>query len=134
MPLDEGWLLVLVKRGRRPLLTEDLVSDVVLADEVAEEFLVDARGVDDLQANVSHASKESLLKTLRKLRPTAVSQNVHPSSIAFSSTGSACSSVKLLPKPWLSPMAPNPGTGTLTSPKGRVSVMIPDLECINKVE
>jgi hypothetical protein len=47
---------------------------------------------------------------------TAVSQNVQPSSIAFKRTGSACSRVRLLPRPKLMPMAPKPGTGTCMSP------------------
>lgn len=92
--------------------TEDLVSDIVLPDEVAEELLVYAGCVDDLYGgSVSVDTDQKMQSSL-----TAVSQKVQPSSIAFNSTGSACSRVSLLPKPKLMPIAPKPGTGTCMSP------------------
>jgi hypothetical protein len=51
---------------------------------------------------------------------TAVSQKVHPNSIAFNNTGSASSRLRLDPSPKLMPIAPKPGVGTWMLPKGRV--------------
>lgn len=98
-------------------LTENLVTNVVLPDEVAKELLIHTGLVDHLciqceRLEVSVENKRCML--------TAVSQKVHPSSSAFSKTGSASSRLKLLPKPKLKPIAPKPGDGTVRSPKGSV--------------
>lgn len=92
--------------------TENLVSHIVLPDEVAKELLVYAGCIDDLDSGSVH------VHTIEEIQHmlTAVSQKVQPSSNALSSTGSACSRVRLLPKPKLMPMAPKPGTGTCMSP------------------
>lgn len=100
---------------------EDLVSDVVLADEVAEELLVHAGCVDDLDVSVVRVITPMKCK-LGAL--TAVSQKVQPSSMAFKSTGSACSRVRLFPKPKLMPMAPKPGVGTSMSANGSVLTIL----------
>jgi hypothetical protein len=92
--------------------TEDLISHIVLPDEVAQELLVHAGCVDDLRDLSVHVDTEKRMQSSL----TAVSQNVQPSSSAFRSTGSACSRVSLLPRPKLMPMAPKPGTGTCMSP------------------
>ena len=92
--------------------TEDLISHIVLPDEVAQELLVHAGCVDDLRdLSVCVDTDKNVQISL-----TAVSQKVQPSSNALSSTGSACSRVSLFPSPKLMPMAPNPGTGTCMSP------------------
>lgn len=71
--------------------------------------------IHDLGAE-TFSYKQELIMILRG-QHTAVSQNVHPNSIALSSTGSACSRVRLLPNPKLMPMAPKPGVGTSMSAK-----------------
>jgi hypothetical protein len=92
--------------------TEDLISHIVLPDEVAQELLVHAGCVDDLLSRSVPVDTEKRMQSSL----TAVSQNVQPSSSAFKSTGSASSRVSLLPRPKLMPMAPKPGTGTCMSP------------------
>lgn len=98
--------------------TEDLVSDIVLANEVAKKLLIHARLVNDL----CHCQLD--VPTCRLLELTAVSQNVHPSSIAFNNTGSASARLRSEPKPKLIPMAPKPGTGTVVLPKGIVKTIL----------
>lgn len=100
---------------------ENLVADVVLTNEVAEELFVDACCVDNL----------TIVSVTDRIRPensllTAVSQNVQPSSIALRSTGSACSGVRLVPRPKERPIAPKPGvlTSMPEEPKGSVWTMI----------
>ena len=95
------------------LRTEDLVAHVVLPDEVSEKLLVDAGLVDDL---IQKTSVSYLRECFQQGVHTAVSQKVQPSSSALSNTGSACSRVRLFPRPKLMPIAPKPGTGTWMSP------------------
>ena len=64
-----------------------------------------------------------------ELQLTAVSQKVHPSSIAFNNTGSASSRLKLDPNPKLMPIAPKPGVGTWILPKGSVFTIADILYC-----
>lgn len=109
--------------GDKYRLTEDLVPHVVLPDEVTQELFVDTGLVHDLDAPTSAIASDLMYYTT-KGEHTAVSQNVHPNSIALSSTGSACSRVRLLPRPKLIPIAPKPGVGTWMSANWNVLTIL----------
>lgn len=93
------------------LRTEDLVAYIVLSNEVTQQLFVNASLIDNLVLILVIDYMQHYV-----YERTAVSQNVQPSSKAFSSTGSACSRVRLFPRPKLMPIAPKPGTGTLMLP------------------
>jgi hypothetical protein len=103
-------------------LTEYLFANVMLPNEVSEQFFIDTGLIDNLVVSKSDSAAHLCRKMTRAL--TAVSQNVQPSSIAFSNTGSASSRLRLLPRPKLIPIAPNPGTGIWMSLKGSVLTIL----------
>lgn len=92
----------------------------MLPDEVSKEFLIHTGLVN----NLIHGMSDYPGILIQSPWLTAVSQNVHPSSIAFRRTGSASSRLRLLPKPKLRPIAPKPGDGTWVSLKGSVLVIL----------
>ena len=93
----------------------------MFSDKISQQLLVNTGLVDDLGKRLVPA-----VSTLNRpaLQFTAVSQKVHPSSIAFSSTGSASSRPRFDPRPKLKPIAPKPGDGTWISPKGIVLAIL----------
>lgn len=98
-------------------LTENLIANIVLPDKVTKKLFIHTSLIDNLCIRLAPSS---ISCNFPRYQLTAVSQNVHPSSIAFNKTGSASSRLKLLPSPKLRPIAPKPGDGTWISPKGSV--------------
>lgn len=120
------FLPALMTPGSLSVITKDLITDVVLLDEVTEQLLISTvRYATCSGGSESNFDSQSLLGIQDSAgRLTAVSQKVQQRSMAFCRTGSASSRLRLEPMAELRPMAPNPGTGTSVLPNGSDPAMV----------